>query len=424
MPTVNDALRLGVESVMKDWKHAKRNEERVGREAMKRIRFRPPREVSIKEAAFAVMEQAYLKASADGRYAANARQIMYAARPLVLAATGGKSWKSDAYFTQTLLPDYVQSYGRTDWDVVYDARGHLREPHTEKEIGLGTIEARTYQAGWLKAGVVNESADQSINVHGMARLKTSGPRYRYGAVLFLEKEGFNPLLEQAQIAERFDVAIMSTKGMSVTASRMLVEAWTGQGVPVYVLHDFDKSGFSILHTLHSSTRRYQFRGNPLVHDLGLRLADVQELGLDSEPVDYDGNIDPRINLRASGATKAECDFLVDSGGGWSGWAGQRVELNAMTSDQFVEWLEQKLTAAGVEKIVPDEETLAATYRRAKRLAVVQKTLDSLAKQAEANVEVPADLVEKVKAGLADDEAESWDTIIWDIALLADGESEL
>ena len=42
---------------------------------------------------------------------------------------------------------------------------------------------------------------------------------RYQAVLYIEKEGFEPLLEEAKIAERFDVAILSCKGQSVVAAR-------------------------------------------------------------------------------------------------------------------------------------------------------------------------------------------------------------
>ena len=42
-------------------------------------------------------------------------------------------------------------------------------------------------------------------------------------MLYIEKEGFDPLIEQAQIAERHDLAIMSCKGMSVTAARELVD---------------------------------------------------------------------------------------------------------------------------------------------------------------------------------------------------------
>ena len=33
-------------------------------------------------------------------------------------------------------------------------------------------------------------------------------------MLFIEKEGFLPLFEAVHLAERYDLAIMSTKGMS------------------------------------------------------------------------------------------------------------------------------------------------------------------------------------------------------------------
>jgi hypothetical protein len=53
-----------------------------------------------------------------------------------------------------------------------------------------------------------------------------------------------PLFDKVQLAERY--AIMSTKGMSVTLVDTL-------DVPLLVLHDFDKSGFSIAATLRRDT---------------------------------------------------------------------------------------------------------------------------------------------------------------------------
>ena len=73
-------------------------------------------------------------------------------------------------------------------------------------------------------------------------------------------------------------------------------------------------------------------------------ADVQELGLESEPVRF-GTVSPykvRERLKTNGATADEIAFLME---------GQRVELNAMTSDQFVALVERKLTEAGIAKIV-------------------------------------------------------------------------
>ena len=31
-----------------------------------------------------------------------------------------------------------------DWDVVFDARGHLREPHTGRIVPIGTLEIRRH----------------------------------------------------------------------------------------------------------------------------------------------------------------------------------------------------------------------------------------------------------------------------------------
>ena len=106
---------------------------------------KPPRDISIKDAAWSVMEDAYLQASDDGKLPANARQIMYAARPRILTMTGVTKL-GDAYFAQTLLPDFIEAHPElcAAWDVVFDARGHFVEPHTGYTVPLGTIEVRRY----------------------------------------------------------------------------------------------------------------------------------------------------------------------------------------------------------------------------------------------------------------------------------------
>ena len=40
-------------------------------------------------------------------------------------------------------------------------------------------------------------------------------------------------------------------------------------------------------------------------------------------------------------------------------AGVSLRLNAFTSDHYVTWLETKLAAVGVVKLIPDDETLTA-----------------------------------------------------------------
>ena len=154
--------------------------------------------VTIKEVAWEVMEAAYNKVSSNGTLPANARQIMYAARPEILAQAD-KSTFGDSYFTQTLLPDYIAEHG-CSWDVVYDARGHFNEPHTKREVALGTIDVRNYFATRITDGDDNEPDGQLKLAY-----PTKGPANRFSAVLFIEKEGFHPLFEQVELGKKWDI---------------------------------------------------------------------------------------------------------------------------------------------------------------------------------------------------------------------------
>ena len=196
---------------------------------------------------------------------------------------------------------------------------------------------------------------------------TTGPENRYSAVLFVEKEGFNALLAQARIAERFDIAIMSTKGMSTTAARLLLDRLAPRIDKVLVAHDFDVSGFSIFGTLGSDGRRYRFHNDVHIVDLGLRLSDVEALGLDSEPVETSGDWAARAaTLAAHGASMTEISFLRH----------RRVELNAMPADVFVRFLERKLAEHGIGKVVPGNEVLEQHARHVLTRALTNKALDA------------------------------------------------
>ena len=90
------------------------------------------------------------------------------------------------------------------------------------------------------------------------------------------------------LAERYDLAIMSSKGLASTAARELVERLcSAHGAKLLVAHDFDKAGFSIAGTLHRSTRRYTFANRIEVIDVGLRLEQVEAYDLADEEVRCD-----------------------------------------------------------------------------------------------------------------------------------------
>jgi hypothetical protein len=307
---VTAAMRTLVTKVAEPWTKLKAKMRREGRQRVlqEERERRTARPMSVKEAAWQVMEAAYLKASNQGTLPANARQIMYAARPDIIRLTGkAQPWAHSSRFTQHLLPDFIAEHPdiTEHWDVVYDARGHFREPHTAYAFGIGTVEVRRYLSLWKTA--LDSHIDAPTLPH---HITTWGPAFRYQYALFVKKEGFDPLLERAAIQDHYDVALMSTKGMTVIAARRLIEALSREGVTILVVHDFDKSGLEILHKFTANTRRYRYTIPPTVLDLGLHLEEAQAMGLESEPVLYDSEVDPRENLRTCGATEAECAFLV------------------------------------------------------------------------------------------------------------------
>ena len=189
---------------------------------------------------------------------------------------------------------------------------------------------------------------------------------------------------------------MSTKGTSVTAARSMLDTLCNEHeVKLLVLHDFDKTGFSILNTLSADTWRYQFANRIEVIDLGIRLADT--VGLVSERVNLPASA--AHNLRASGATEAEIRFLLT----------RRVELNAFASDKFIEWIERKLKQHGIKKLIPDESTLSLAYRRIRQQAAVQKVIDAaLANLVDDNSEVPDSLASLIGQIQAADSSVTWD----------------
>src|SRR5262249_53682978 len=157
------------------------------------------------------------------------------------------------YFAQTLLVQYMNRHPETAaWKVTADPRGTLTIPntglHRKTRIPVGTVQIDNHLR---EAGQRHDPYDDAET----ARLPVGWPSLaageRYRAVLYIEKERFEPLLEEARIAARFDLAIISCKGQSVVAARRFVDevCAAGAGVPLLVVHDFDKAGFEIAQRL-------------------------------------------------------------------------------------------------------------------------------------------------------------------------------
>jgi hypothetical protein len=168
---------------------------------------------------------------------------------------------------------------------------------------------------------------------------------------------------------------------------------------LFVLHDFDVAGFMIFGTLQRDTRRYQFINAIDVIDLGLRLEDIQ--GLEREPAAATKTSEAilRSQLAENGATEAEIAILLN----------ERVELNAMSSDDLVAMIERKLKDYGVEKVVPDDELLAEAYQAFHRSNELQEIFHEATEEYEGDeIEIPKDLREQVRATLQKHNDLRWD----------------
>jgi hypothetical protein len=254
-------------------------------------------------------------------------------------------------------------------------------------------------------------AEERIGVGGIGRSRrcsTIGPENRYSSVLVIEKEGFDALLSRAAIRARYDIAIASTKGLSTVAARRAVDQLSVRGVQVFGLHDFDVTGFTIFGTLAKNTRRYRFDNTVPIIDIGLRLVDVQEMDLQSEPVSVSGEWSKRAETLAThGATAAEIDFLKD----------RRVELNAMTSPQLVDLIQRKLAEHGVEKVIPDAAVMEQHARYWLELELADRALKKAipeVKEQLAAIKLPTDLRQLVEAELQRDPYQAWDIAVTNV----------
>ena len=179
-------LVADISKVTDKWR--KQNEREIrdaNAQSRRRETFIRTKPITIQDAAWKVMPTAYNKASAGGTLPVRPRQIMYAARGYIQEKTGRKL--DDRYFSQTILPDYVDRE-EVDWDIVWDARGSLHEPHTNRHVPLGTLEVRAYLGSQKSVYLPPDRA---------GGWKTTGAEDRYGAVLFVEKEGFLPLFRRS-----------------------------------------------------------------------------------------------------------------------------------------------------------------------------------------------------------------------------------
>jgi hypothetical protein len=226
-----------------------------------------------------------------------------------------------------------------------DTRGLLYHPHTGEVIPLGTLAVERYKR----------------------------PQWSFNKVLYSEKEGFFPVLIDAKWPERNDCALLTSKGFASRAVRDLLDLLgeTDEPITFYCVHDADGPGTMIYQALQDGTRARPGRNFKVVN-LGLEPSEGREMELPVESVE-----------RKNGRTVPVADYADNE----REWLQQhRIELNAMTTGEFIAWLDHQIAPflRGViaAKVVPPapvlSECLATDVKSKVREKIVAEVLRAAA----------------------------------------------
>jgi len=151
---------------------------------------------------------------------------------------------------------------------------------------------------------------------------------------------------------------MSSKGYTTRAARDLVDKLAEHDEPctIYCVHDADAWGTMIYQTFQAATKARGARKVRIVN-LGLEPWEAVEMGLEVEDVEEG-------EKRKPVADYLEREDEAPDGESWEEWLQtHRVELNAMTTPEFIRWLDSKMVEHGDGKLIPPPAVLAAELER-------------------------------------------------------------
>jgi hypothetical protein len=356
----------------------------AGKAVRRALRAEPPEprhKRSQKEVVLAHLDAAIAKASGHGAYRFSPRQVFYVIRPLVREAVGAElQWGN----FETIIGDHELEQGEIA-GMYRDPRGTLYHPHRRDSIPLGTLQVERYQR----------------------------PEWTFNKILFIEKEGFFEALKEAAWPERHDCALLTSKGQPTRAARDLLDLLgeTGEEILFFAVHDADAAGTLIYQSLQEATRARPGRKVRVIN-LGLEPDETLAMGLEVEDVD-------------AGERRKPIASYVPAD--WRDWLRHhRVELNAMTTPQFIAWLDAKMVALGNGKLVPPQavltDDLSATLEHRLHRQITEQILREAgieqrvaAALREIGLPLPEDLREVVEYALAGEPAASWRAAVAQVA---------
>jgi len=297
------------------------------------------------------LDAAIAAVSGDEKLRFNQRQVLYVIRKIVRDETG-KTLTTENF--NNIITEYEAEHGEIP--LMYrEPRGSLYHPHRGETMTLGTLMVEDYER----------------------------PLWTFNKMIFIEKEGWAEALKDVRWPERHDCALMSSKGFTTRAARDLVDklAEHDEPVTIFCVHDADAYGTVIYQTFQEATKARSARKIQIVN-LGLEPWEALDLGLEVEDVE------------AGTRRKPVADYVRDrtDGDQWEEWLQtHRVELNAMTTPEFIEWLDGKM--AEYDKLIPPPDVLETELKERVEKKVREAVTARILREANIDAQVAAALAD-------------------------------
>jgi hypothetical protein len=240
-----------------------------------------------------------------------------------------------------VITEYEANYAELP-GIYRDPRGTLYHPHLGRSIPIGTLAVEEYER----------------------------PEWTFNKILYCEKEGFFSVLQQVKWPEKHDCALLSSKGFASRAVRDVLDLLgeTKEEIQFFCIHDADASGTLIYQALTEGTTARAARKVKIIN-LGLDPWKAVPMGLQVE------TFKPKKPLPVARYVK---EYDRDNNTEWGDWLQtQRVELNAMTSPQFLEWLDNAMDPYNDGKVIPPKPILRTHLLGAAEASIRQKLTEQI-----------------------------------------------
>jgi hypothetical protein len=227
--------------------------------------------------------------------------------------------------------------------IVLERRGTFTDPffkNSEKSLDTETVR-----------GVIGEEHENKISQETQTKYDLD-PELRYSQVLFVEKQGYQTPFDESGLLGRLNLGLIAGQGFGSRAMKQLAQHFRDRGMPVYILHDCDAHGYDIFDTFLNGNKTYK---EPIdVIDIGLTVNDARRLGKAPEEVTKETDWSKMLGEIC---TPEEAAWLMppnkNPAPGVKRKKGQRymyqrVELNALTNDELIAFVESKIDPRPIE----------------------------------------------------------------------------